>query len=152
MPLGACLAGQAFSNATGAPLYAALAGVVVSEAGASLEARSAASIVAMQQMAHATGLKMPSGDFGITRDDLDWLADDAVVQTRMLGNNRRTLTRADAHVIDTGYGPVPVRGITGAGVGRAGSAAQRLFEAGKRQGGGMANRERGALRDPLRRR
>ena len=136
MLLGACLAGQAFSNApvaavhalaypiggifhvphglsnslvlphvlrfnapAAAPLYAELAGVVVPHASGSVEARTEALIVAMQQMARMTGIQTTLGQVGITGDDLDRLADDAMLQTRLLGNNPRELTRADAHAI-----------------------------------------------------
>ncbi|MFC5460083.1 iron-containing alcohol dehydrogenase [Massilia niabensis] len=136
MLLGACLAGQAFSNAPvaavhalaypiggifhvphglsnslvlphvlrfnapeAAPLYAELAGVVVPHASGSIEARTEALIVAMQQMARMTGIQTSLGQVGITEDDLDRLADDAMLQTRLLGNNPRELTRADAYAI-----------------------------------------------------
>jgi alcohol dehydrogenase len=36
---------------------------------------------------------------GITERDLDRLADDAMLQTRLLGNNPRELTREDARAI-----------------------------------------------------
>jgi alcohol dehydrogenase len=36
---------------------------------------------------------------GITEGDLDRLADDAMLQTRLLGNNPRELTREDARAI-----------------------------------------------------
>ena len=136
MLLGACLAGQAFSNApvaavhalaypiggifhvphglsnslvlphvlrfnapAAAPLYAELAGVVVPHASGSIEARTEALIVAMQQMARMTGIQTTLRQVGITGDDLERLADDAMLQTRLLGNNPRELTRADAHAI-----------------------------------------------------
>lgn len=136
MLLGACLAGQAFSNApvaavhalaypigalfhvphglsnalvlphvlrfnlpAAAPLYAELAQVVAPQAGGSVEARSEALIVALQQMAHATGIPTRLKEVGIEERDLDRLADDAMLQTRLLGNNPRELTRADARAI-----------------------------------------------------
>ncbi|MET0981595.1 MAG: iron-containing alcohol dehydrogenase [Telluria sp.] len=136
MLLGACLAGQAFSNAPvaavhalaypiggifhvphglsnslvlphvlrfnapeAASLYAELAGVVVPHASGSVEARTEALIVAMQQMARMTGIQTSLAQVGITAGDLDRLADDAMLQTRLLGNNPRALTRADAYAI-----------------------------------------------------
>jgi alcohol dehydrogenase len=36
---------------------------------------------------------------GIAESDLDRLADDAMLQTRLLGNNPRELTREDARAI-----------------------------------------------------
>jgi alcohol dehydrogenase class IV len=136
MLLGACLAGQAFSNAPVAAVhalaypiggifhvahglsnslvlphvlrfnlphaafdYAELAGVVVPHASGSQEARAQALIVAMEQMAAMTGIERSLRQVGITEADLDRLADDAMLQTRLLGNNPRELTRSDAHAI-----------------------------------------------------
>jgi alcohol dehydrogenase class IV len=136
MLLGACLAGQAFSNApvaavhalaypiggifhvphglsnslvlphvlrfnlpAAAGLYAELASIVVPHADGSEEARAEALIVAMQQIATITGIETTLQQVGIHSSDLDRLADDAMLQTRLLGNNPRELTRADAHAI-----------------------------------------------------
>jgi alcohol dehydrogenase len=136
MLLGACLAGQAFSNAPVAAVhalaypiggifhvahglsnslvlphvlrfnlpaatshYAELAGIVVPHASGSEEARALALIVAMQQIAKITGVETTLQQVGITESDLDRLADDAMLQTRLLGNNPRELTRDDARAI-----------------------------------------------------
>jgi len=136
MLLGACLAGQAFSNAPVAAvhalaypiggifhvahglsnslvlphvlrfnlpyatgLYAELAGIVVPHAAGSEEARAHALIVAMQQIATITGVETTLQQVGITEHDLDRLADDAMLQTRLLGNNPREITREDARAI-----------------------------------------------------
>jgi alcohol dehydrogenase len=136
MLLGACLAGQAFSNAPVAAvhalaypiggifhvphglsnslvlphvlrfnlpdagaLYAELAGVVVPHASGSADARAEALIVAMQQTAKMTGIETTLRQVGIREDDLDRLADDAMLQTRLLGNNPRDVTREDAREI-----------------------------------------------------
>lgn len=136
MLLGACLAGQAFSNAPVAAVhalaypiggifhvahglsnslvlphvlrfnlpaatshYAELAGIVVPHASGSEEARAQALIVAMQQIAKITGVETTLQQVGITEQDLDRLADDAMLQTRLLGNNPRELTREDARAI-----------------------------------------------------
>ncbi|QNA87241.1 iron-containing alcohol dehydrogenase [Massilia sp. Dwa41.01b] len=136
MLLGACLAGQAFSNApvaavhalaypiggifhvphglsnalvlphvlrfnapAAAPLYAELADVVVPGTGGSAEERTEALIAAMQQFAQKTGIATSLREVGIGNDDLDRLADDAMLQTRLLGNNPRELTREDARSI-----------------------------------------------------
>jgi alcohol dehydrogenase len=136
MLLGACLAGQAFSNAPVAAVhalaypiggifhvahglsnslvlphvlhfnlpaatahYAELAGIVVPHASGSEEARAHALIVAMQQIAKITGVETTLQQVGITEADLDRLADDAMLQTRLLGNNPRELTREDARAI-----------------------------------------------------
>lgn len=136
MLLGACLAGQAFSNAPvaavhalaypvggifhvphglsnslvlphvlrfnapeAAPLYAELAAIAVPQASGSEEARTEALVAAMQQTARITGIQTTLQQVGIAESDLDRLADDAMLQTRLLGNNPRTLTRADARAI-----------------------------------------------------
>lgn len=136
MLLGACLAGQAFSNAPvaavhalaypvggifhvphglsnslvlphvlrfnapeAAPLYAELAAIAVPQASGSEEARTEALVAAMQQTARITGIQTTLQQVGISDSDLDRLADDAMLQTRLLGNNPRTLTRADARAI-----------------------------------------------------
>jgi alcohol dehydrogenase class IV len=133
MLLGACLAGQAFSNAPvaavhalaypiggifhvphglsnslvlphvlrfnashAAPLYAELADIVVP---GSAEAKTEALIAAMQQIADRSGIHTKLEHVGIGAHDLDRLADDAMLQTRLLGNNPRELTRADARAI-----------------------------------------------------
>jgi alcohol dehydrogenase len=136
MLLGACLAGQAFSNAPVAAVhalaypiggifhvahglsnslvlphvlrfnlpfaaahYAELAGFVVPDASGSEEARAHALIVATQQIATVTGIETTLQQVGIAESDLDRLADDAMLQTRLLGNNPRDVTREDARAI-----------------------------------------------------
>ena len=136
MLLGACLAGQAFSNAPvaavhalaypiggifhvphglsnalvlphvlrfnlpeAATLYAELAAIVAPEATGSTMARAEALIVAMQQLGSMTGIETTLRQVGIGESDLDRLADDAMLQTRLLGNNPRELSRADARAI-----------------------------------------------------
>lgn len=136
MLLGACYAGQAFSNAPvaavhalaypiggvfhvphglsnalvlphvlrfnashAAELYAELAQIVVPDCSGSKEAKTAALIAAMEEIAAATGIATRLREVGIGEHDIDRLADDAMLQTRLLGNNPRTLTRADARAI-----------------------------------------------------
>jgi alcohol dehydrogenase class IV len=136
MLLGACLAGQAFSNAPVAAVhalaypiggifhvahglsnslvlphvlrfnlphatghYAELAGIVVPEASGSEEARAEALIAAMQQIGRMTGIATTLQQVGISESDLDRLADDAMLQTRLLLNNPREVTRSDARAI-----------------------------------------------------
>ena len=136
MLLGACLAGQAFSNAPVAAVhalaypiggifhvphglsnslvlphvlefnlpdaqqhYAELADIVVPQASGSDEARARALIAATQQTARMTGIETSLRQVGITESDLDRLADDAMLQTRLLGNNPRELSREHARAI-----------------------------------------------------
>jgi alcohol dehydrogenase len=136
MLLGACLAGQAFSNAPVAAVhalaypiggifhvphglsnslvlphvlrfnlshaadhYAELAQVVVPDATGSTEARAQALIGAMQQIATVTGIATELKHVGIAEADLDRLAEDAMKQTRLLGNNPREMTHEHARAI-----------------------------------------------------
>jgi alcohol dehydrogenase len=136
MLLGACLAGQAFSNApvaavhalaypiggifhvphglsnslvlphvmrfnleAAAGLYAELADIVVPGCGGSDEARAGELIGAMQHIAVNSGIETRLAQVGIFEQDLDRLADEAMKQTRLLGNNPRTVTLADARAI-----------------------------------------------------
>jgi alcohol dehydrogenase class IV len=136
MLLGACLAGQAFSNAPvaavhalaypvggifhvphglsnslvlphvlsfNAPeatsLYAELAELVAPQTTGSAEARAHQLITSMQQIAARTRIATTLREVGISASDLDRLADEAMLQTRLLGNNPREVTRADARAI-----------------------------------------------------
>jgi alcohol dehydrogenase class IV len=53
----------------------------------------------MQDIALATGIARTLREVGIAASDLDRLTDDAMLQTRLLGNNPRVVTRADARAI-----------------------------------------------------
>jgi alcohol dehydrogenase class IV len=136
MLLGACYAGQAFSNAPVAAVhalaypiggvfhvphglsnalvlphvlrfnaahaaghYAELADIIVPGTPGSNEAKTAALIAAMEALAAQVGIATTLRQVGITENDLDRLADDAMLQTRLLGNNPRELTREDARAI-----------------------------------------------------
>lgn len=88
-----------FNAPEAAALYAELAEIVVPAASGSVEARAEALAVAMQQLATVTGIERTLQQVGIKESDLDRLADDAMLQTRLLGNNPRTVTRDDARAI-----------------------------------------------------
>ena len=88
-----------FNMPEAADHYAEIAGIVVPHADGSQEARAEALIVAMQQIAKLTGIETTLQQVGIVEGDLDRLADDAMKQTRLLGNNPRAITRADARAI-----------------------------------------------------
>jgi alcohol dehydrogenase len=88
-----------FNLPAAAGLYAELAEIVVPDASGSAEARAEALVVAMQQIATITGIERTLQQVGIKETDLDQLADDAMLQTRLLGNNPRTVTRDDARAI-----------------------------------------------------
>jgi alcohol dehydrogenase class IV len=88
-----------FNAPEAAGLYAELAEIVVPAASGSVEARAEALAMAMQQIATVTGIERTLQQVGIKESDLDRLADDAMLQTRLLGNNPRAVTRDDARAI-----------------------------------------------------
>jgi alcohol dehydrogenase class IV len=88
-----------FNAPEAAALYAELAEIVVPAATGSIEARAEALVVAMQQIAIITGIERTLQQVGIRETDLDRLADEAMLQTRLLGNNPRTVMREDARAI-----------------------------------------------------
>jgi alcohol dehydrogenase len=53
----------------------------------------------MEEIARQTGIEMQLRQVGIAASDLDRLADDAMLQTRLLGNNPREVSREDAYRI-----------------------------------------------------
>jgi alcohol dehydrogenase class IV len=79
--------------------YAEMAAIVAPHEQGSQEARAEALIAAMQQIAKVTGIETTLRQVGVTEADLDRMADDAMKQTRLLGNNPRELTREDARAI-----------------------------------------------------
>ena len=88
-----------FNAPQAAPLYAELAAIVAPDVAGSQEARAEGLINAMQAIAIATGIERRLSQVGIQESDLDRLADEAMLQTRLLGNNPREVTRADARAI-----------------------------------------------------
>lgn len=88
-----------FNACSAAPLYAELAEVVAPGASGSAEARTQALIGRMVEIAQQTGIETQLRQVGIAESDLDRLADDAMLQTRLLGNNPCEITRADARAI-----------------------------------------------------
>jgi alcohol dehydrogenase class IV len=88
-----------FNLPEAAGLYAELAAIVAPQAGGSVEARANALIVALEEIVRDTGIPKTLREVGVKPDDLDRLADEAMLQTRLLGNNPRTLSRQDAYEI-----------------------------------------------------
>lgn len=88
-----------FNAPVAAPLYAELAGIILPHATGSEAAKAEALVVAMQQIATITGIERTLQQVGIRESDLDRLADEAMLQTRLLGNNPRPLSRDDARAI-----------------------------------------------------
>ena len=89
----------AFNAPAAAPLYAELAEVVVPEATGSDEAKTAALVAAMKDLAPRLGLDASLSGAGIRPDHLPRLAEDAMKQTRLLVNNPRELGPNDALAI-----------------------------------------------------
>jgi alcohol dehydrogenase len=88
-----------FNAGHAAASYAELAAIVVPGAEGSDEARSHALIAALEQLASRVGIATTLRQVGISEADLDRLADDAMLQTRLLVNNPRQLKREDARAI-----------------------------------------------------
>jgi alcohol dehydrogenase class IV len=88
-----------FNASHAATRYAELADIVVPGSPGSDDARSHALITALEQLANRVGIATTLREVGITESDLDRLADDAMLQTRLLVNNPRELQREDARAI-----------------------------------------------------
>ncbi len=88
-----------FNAPTAAGQYAELASIIAPTAQGSEEARSNALIGAMEALANRVGIETQLRQVGVTEKDLDQLASDAMLQTRLLGNNPREVTREDARAI-----------------------------------------------------
>lgn len=88
-----------FNAPNAANLYAELGEILVPGLTGSVEARTQALIEKMDEIAHRTGIETQLRQVGITAADLDRLADDAMLQTRLLSNNPREVTRANARAI-----------------------------------------------------
>ncbi|QBE63747.1 iron-containing alcohol dehydrogenase [Pseudoduganella lutea] len=88
-----------FNMPAAAAHYAELAAIVAPHAQGTVEARAEAFVRAMEQLAGSTKIDSRLCDVGIVETDLDRLADAAMLQTRLLGNNPREITRTDARAI-----------------------------------------------------
>ncbi len=88
-----------FNLSHAAHLYAELAQIVAPAEQGSTEARADALIQTMQDIARQTGIETTLRQCGVGESDLDRLADDAMLQTRLLGNNPKEMTRDDARDI-----------------------------------------------------
>lgn len=90
-----------FNAPQAAPQYAELADIIAPEATGSAEARSNALIEAMAALATRVGIQTRLRDVGVQQKDIEQLASDAMLQTRLLGNNPREVTLEDARAIYT---------------------------------------------------
>ncbi|MGV8897644.1 MAG: iron-containing alcohol dehydrogenase [Burkholderiaceae bacterium] len=88
-----------FNAAAAAAEYAELAEIVTPGVLGSEEARSQGLIIAMQQIAAEAGIETRLQQVGISNIDFDRLTDAAMLQTRLLANNPREVTRQDAYAI-----------------------------------------------------
>jgi alcohol dehydrogenase len=80
-------------------LYAEIADVVCPTASGSAEAKTQSFIKWCENLAINTGIERKLREVGVTENDIATLADAAMLQTRLLGNNPRDLSRADAYNI-----------------------------------------------------
>lgn len=80
-------------------LYAELSEIIVPNATGDEMSRAHSMIDALAGLALQLGIATRLRDVGITENDLDQLADDAMMQTRLLGNNPRVVTREAARAI-----------------------------------------------------
>jgi len=80
-------------------LYAELAAIVAPQASGGEEARAEGLITALEALAVETGIVRTLREVGIAEADLDGLAEAAMQQTRLLGNNPRSVTLPDARAI-----------------------------------------------------
>ena len=80
-------------------MYAELAEIVCPQVAGSAEAKCQALIAHMEGLAGRLGIETSLREVGIAESDLDRLADDAMLQTRLLTNNPRIVTRDDARAI-----------------------------------------------------
>ncbi|MGY6242585.1 iron-containing alcohol dehydrogenase [Burkholderia ambifaria] len=88
-----------FNAPAAAPLYAELAAIVAPSATGSDEARTHALIEEIDRLIVATGIPRTLREVGIGESDLPRMASDAMLQTRLLVNNPREVTEADALAI-----------------------------------------------------
>jgi alcohol dehydrogenase class IV len=88
-----------FNEPNAASQYAELASIVTPGVQGTEAERSAALVQAMERFAEEVGIETKLRQVGITEKDIDRLADDAMLQTRLLGNNPREVTREHARDI-----------------------------------------------------
>lgn len=88
-----------FNAPEASALYAELAELIVPNVTGDAMTRTHAMVETLEELAQSLGIATHLRDVGIAETDLDRLADDAMLQTRLLGNNPRVMTRADARAI-----------------------------------------------------
>ena len=88
-----------FNAETAAPHYAELAEAVLPEAVGTSEAKTLAFIGHIEHLIAETGIPSTLREVGIAREGLERMAKDAMLQQRLLVNNPRPVTEADALAI-----------------------------------------------------
>jgi len=88
-----------FNLPNAAAHYAELASIIAPGSDGSNETRALAFISALEKLAARTGIETTLREVGISAQDLDRLTDEAMLQTRLLINNPREITRTDARAI-----------------------------------------------------
>jgi alcohol dehydrogenase len=90
-----------FNAEAAATQYAQLASIVAPEAKGSDEAKTSALISRIETLIEATRIPRRLREVGVGREDLPRMARDAMLQTRLLVNNPKTVSEADALAIYT---------------------------------------------------
>ena len=85
-----------FNMAGAAELYAELADLLLGKSEGTTEQRSAAFVDYMEDLMNRSGAPRRLRDVDVTEESLETLARDAMLQTRLLGNNPVDVTGADA--------------------------------------------------------
>jgi len=85
-----------YNMTVAAPLYAELADVVLGDSDETVEIRSANFVDFMQNLMNESGAPQSLKEVGVTKESLPTLAKDAMLQTRLLGNNPVPVTEEDA--------------------------------------------------------
>lgn len=88
-----------FNAPAACKLYAELCDVVLPGTTGSDETKTAALIAHIEGLVEATGIPRTLREVGVSEADLDRLATDAMLQTRLLVNNPREIAKADAFAI-----------------------------------------------------
>ncbi|HBD32444.1 MAG TPA: alcohol dehydrogenase, partial [Cupriavidus sp.] len=88
-----------FNAPAASKLYAELADVILPGTTGSCETKTAALIAHIEGLVLATGIPRTLREVGVKENDLGRLARDAMLQTRLLVNNPREVTEADAFAI-----------------------------------------------------
>jgi alcohol dehydrogenase len=90
-----------FNAEAAATHYAELASIVAPEAKGSDEAKTSALISRIETLIETTRIPRRLREVGVGREDLPRMARDAMLQTRLLVNNPKTVSEADALAIYT---------------------------------------------------